>query len=121
MLRSSPLCGASLGAIYCLAFRPLVAQQPADTTSAARPHRRAPLAARDSLTSGTTVIGDVLARQPVDDVRQLLGLAPGVVFRGSSAGLPTAADFFVRCMPLRYGSGDVDGAPARSEPSGTQA
>src|SRR5260370_19280554 len=29
MLRSSPLCGAFLGAIYCLAFRSRAAQQPA--------------------------------------------------------------------------------------------
>ncbi len=120
MVRSSPLCGALLGAIYCFAFRPLVAQQPADTTDATRRHRRAPLAARDSLTSGASVIGDVLARQPVDDVRQLLGLAPGVVFRGSSAGLPAAADFSVRGSPLGDVAVYVDGAPARSELFGTQ-
>src|SRR5229473_605648 len=120
MHRSSWPSGALLGAMCFLAVRLLAAQQPADTTHATRRHRRAPLAARDSLTSGASVIGDVLARQPVDDVRQLLGLAPGVVFRGSSAGLPAAADFSVRGSPLGDVAVYVDGAPARSELFGTQ-
>ncbi len=53
-------------------------------------------------------------------MRQLLGLAPGVVFRGSSAGLPAAADFSVRGSPLGDVAVYVDGAPARSELFGTQ-
>lgn len=115
MHRSSRLYGPILGAIAFLAQRPLAGQLPTDTTRAAHLNRRAPLAVRDSLTSGVTVTGDVLTRLPVDDVRQLLGLAPGVLFRGNNVGLPTATDFSVRGSLLGDVAVYVDGAPARSE------
>ncbi len=115
MHRSSRLYGPILGALAFLAQRPLAGQLATDTTRAARLNRRAPLAVRDTLTSGASVAGDVLTRLPVDDVRQLLGLAPGVLFRGDNVGLPAASDFSVRGSPLGDVAVYVDGAPARAE------
>lgn len=75
----------------------------------------------DSLGSGATLTGKTLRHLPVDDVRQALGLLPGVVFRGSSLGLPDAADFSVRGSPFGDVAVYVDGAPARFELLGGQA
>ncbi|MGH7752179.1 MAG: carboxypeptidase regulatory-like domain-containing protein, partial [Gemmatimonadales bacterium] len=48
---------------------------------------RNPIVPRDQVASKTTVTGDMVDRLPVDDVRGILSLQPGVVETGSGAGV----------------------------------
>jgi hypothetical protein len=76
--------------------------------------------ASDSPLAAPTLTGDALGRLPVDDVRQALGLAPGVVFRGNNVGLSSAGELSIRGSPLGDVAVYVDGAPTRFETFGAQ-
>lgn len=74
-----------------------------------------PLVPRDQVTSKGIVAGDLVDRLPVDDVRQILSLTPGVVESGASAGVSIRGG--------RPGEANIyiDGAPIRSTQSGATA
>ena len=74
-----------------------------------------PLVPRDQVTSKGIVAGDMVDRLPVDDVRAILSLTPGVVESGASAGVSIRGG--------RPGEANVyiDGAPIRSTQSGATA
>jgi outer membrane receptor for ferrienterochelin and colicin len=71
-----------------------------------------PLVPRDQVTSKSIVAGDLVDRLPVDDVRSIIALTPGVVESGDDAGIsirggrPGEANIY------------VDGAPVRGTNSG---
>ena len=73
-----------------------------------------PLVPRDQVTSKGIVAGDLVDRLPVDDVRQILSLTPGVVESGASGGVsirggrPGEANVYVDGAPVR---GTNSGAP----------
>jgi outer membrane receptor for ferrienterochelin and colicin len=71
-----------------------------------------PLVPRDQVTSKGIVAGELVDRLPVDDVRQVLSLTPGVVESGASAGVSIRGG--------RPGEANVyiDGAPIRATQSG---
>jgi carboxypeptidase family protein/TonB-dependent receptor-like protein len=71
-----------------------------------------PIVPRDQVTSKGIVAGDLVDRLPVDDVRQILSLTPGVVESDASAGVSIRGG--------RPGEANVyiDGAPVRSTNSG---
>jgi hypothetical protein len=72
-----------------------------------------PLVPRDQVTSKSIVAGDLVDRLPVDDVRSIIALTPGVVESGDGAGVsirggrPGEANIY------------VDGAPVRGTNSGS--
>jgi TonB-dependent receptor-like protein len=100
----------------------LTAPYAASQEPSAPPAPPAQLLSGDSLSSGVTYTGKVLRHLPVDDVRQALAFAPGVVFRGFSLGVPLAgAGLSVRGSPAGDVAVYVDGAPARFELFGIQA
>ena len=67
-----------------------------------------PLVPRDQVTSKGIIAGDLVDRLPVDDVRQILSLTPGVVESGATGGVSIRGG--------RPGEANVyiDGAPVRS-------
>jgi outer membrane receptor for ferrienterochelin and colicin len=71
-----------------------------------------PLVPRDQVTSKAIVSGDLVDHLPVDDVRQVIALTPGVVESGSGAGVSIRGG--------RPGEANVyiDGAPVRGVNSG---
>lgn len=71
-----------------------------------------PIVPRDQVTSKGIIAGDLVDRLPVDDVRQILSLTPGVVESGASAGVSIRGG--------RPGEANVyiDGAPMRGTNSG---
>ena len=73
-----------------------------------------PIVPRDQVTSKGIVAGDLVDRLPVDDVRQILSLTPGVVESGATAGVSIRGG--------RPGEANVyiDGAPVRGTNSGAQ-
>ncbi|HYT84639.1 MAG TPA: TonB-dependent receptor, partial [Gemmatimonadales bacterium] len=73
-----------------------------------------PIVPRDKVTSGSTVGGDLVASLPVDDVRQVIQLTPGVVETDRAAGVSIRGG--------RPGEANVyiDGAPVRATNSGSQ-
>jgi carboxypeptidase family protein/TonB-dependent receptor-like protein len=73
-----------------------------------------PIVPRDKVTSGATVAGDLVAKLPLDDVRQVLTFQPGVVESGQAAGVSIRGG--------RPGEANVyiDGAPVRGTNSGGQ-
>lgn len=72
-----------------------------------------PLVPRDQVTSKSIVAGDLVDRLPVDDVRSIIALTPGVVESGDGSGVsirggrPGEANIY------------VDGAPVRGTNSGS--
>ena len=72
-----------------------------------------PIVPRDQVTSKGIIAGDLVDRLPVDDVRQILSLTPGVVESGASAGVSIRGG--------RPGEANVyiDGAPVRGTNSGS--
>src|SRR2546426_5693834 len=72
-----------------------VAQQPRDSSRSPTDTSRAV-----PLTSQTLITGDQLGRLPIDDPRQALMLAPGVVLRGGDIGIGIAPQLSVRGSPL---------------------
>src|SRR5881396_2349182 len=93
-----------------------VAQQPRDSSRSPTDTSRAV-----PLTSQTLITGDQLGRLPIDDPRQALMLAPGVVLRGGDIGIGIAPQLSVRGSPLGTSGVYVDGAPVRFQLLGTQA
>ncbi|PYO81876.1 MAG: hypothetical protein DMD65_10645, partial [Gemmatimonadetes bacterium] len=93
-----------------------VAQQPRDSSRSPTDTSRAV-----PLTSQTLITGDQLGRLPIDDPRQALMLAPGVVLRGGDIGIGIAPQLSIRGSPLGEASVYVDGAPVRFQLFGTQA
>ncbi len=93
-----------------------VAQQPRDSSRSPTDTSRA-----IPLTSQTLITGDQLGRLPIDDPRQALMLAPGVVLRGGEIGIGIAPQLSVRGSPLGTAGVYVDGAPVRFQLFGTQA
>src|SRR3989454_1099847 len=93
-----------------------VAQQPRDSS-------RSPTDTSHAvpLTSQTLITGDQLGRLPIDDPRQALMLAPGVVLRGGDIGIAIAPQLSIRGSPLGEASVYVDGAPVRFQLFGAQA
>jgi hypothetical protein len=73
-----------------------------------------PLVPRDQVSSKSIISGDLVDKLPVDDVRQIIAVQPGVVESGASDGLSIRGG--------RPGEANVyiDGAPVRSTNSGTQ-
>ncbi len=73
-----------------------------------------PLVPRDQVTSKFIVGGDRVGSLPVDDVRQIVSLSPGVVESGAGAGVSIRGG--------RPGEANVyiDGAPVRQSQSGAQ-
>jgi hypothetical protein len=73
-----------------------------------------PLVPRDQVTSKFIVGGDRVGSLPVDDVRQIVSLSPGVVESGASDGVSIRGG--------RPGEANVyiDGAPVRQSQSGAQ-
>jgi len=71
-----------------------------------------PIVPRDQVTSKGIVAGDLVDRLPVDDVRQILSLTPGVVESDASAGVSIRGG--------RPGEANtyIDGAPMRGTNSG---
>ncbi len=71
-----------------------------------------PLVPRDQVTSKSIVAGDLVDRLPVDDVRAILSLTPGVVESGATGGVSIRGG--------RPGEANVyvDGAPVRSTQGG---
>src|SRR5438874_249950 len=71
-----------------------------------------PIVPRDQVTSKAIVSGDLVDHLPVDDVRSVIALTPGVVESGSSAGVSIRGG--------RPGEANVyiDGAPVRGVNSG---
>jgi outer membrane receptor for ferrienterochelin and colicin len=73
-----------------------------------------PIVPRDQVTSKGIIAGDLVDRLPVDDVRQILSLTPGVVESGASAGVsirggrPGEANVYIDGAPVR---GTNSGAP----------
>ena len=72
-----------------------------------------PIVPRDQVTSKGIIAGDLVDHLPVDDVRAILSLTPGVVESGASAGVSIRGG--------RPGEANVyiDGAPIRSTNSGS--
>jgi len=70
-----------------------------------------PLVPRDQVTSKSIVAGDLVDRLPVDDVRQILSLTPGVVESGANAGVsirggrPGEANVYIDGAPIRSTQG----------------
>ncbi len=66
-----------------------------------------PIVPRDQVTSKGIVAGDLVDRLPVDDVRQILSLTPGVVESDASAGVsirggrPGEANIYIDGAPMR--------------------
>ncbi len=73
-----------------------------------------PIVPRDQVTSKAIVSGDLVDHLPVDDVRSVIALTPGVVESGSGAGVSIRGG--------RPGEANVyiDGAPVRGVNSGAQ-
>src|SRR2546423_8528817 len=71
-----------------------------------------PIVPRDQVTSKAIIAGDLVDHLPVDDVRSVIALTPGVVESGSSAGVSIRGG--------RPGEANVyiDGAPVRRANSG---
>jgi hypothetical protein len=73
-----------------------------------------PIVPRDQVTSKGIIAGDLVDHLPVDDVRAILSLTPGVVESGASAGVsirggrPGEANVYVDGAPVR---GTNSGAP----------
>ena len=73
-----------------------------------------PIVPRDQVTSKGIIAGDLVDRMPVDDVRQILSLTPGVVESDASAGVsirggrPGEANIYIDGAPVR---GTNSGAP----------
>jgi outer membrane receptor for ferrienterochelin and colicin len=73
-----------------------------------------PLVPRDQVTSKAIVAGDLVDRLPIDDVRSIIALTPGVVESGSALGVsirggrPGEANVYVDGAPVR---GTNSGAP----------
>src|SRR5438105_7043321 len=73
-----------------------------------------PIVPRDQVTSKAIVSGDLVDHLPVDDVRSVIALTPGVVESGAAAGVSIRGG--------RPGEANVyiDGAPVRGTNSGSQ-
>jgi hypothetical protein len=73
-----------------------------------------PIVPRDKVTSGATISGDLVAKLPIDDVRQVLTFQPGVVESGSARGVSIRGG--------RPGEANIyiDGAPVRGTNTGVQ-
>ena len=73
-----------------------------------------PIVPRDQVTSKGIIAGDLVDHLPVDDVRSIISLTPGVVESGASAGVsirggrPGEANVYVDGAPIR---GTNSGAP----------
>jgi len=73
-----------------------------------------PIVPRDQVTSKTILSGDLVANLPVDDVRSIISLTPGVVESGASGGVsirggrPGEANVYIDGAPMR---GTNSGAP----------
>ncbi|PYP37786.1 MAG: hypothetical protein DMD48_10830, partial [Gemmatimonadetes bacterium] len=73
-----------------------------------------PIVPRDQVTSKGIIAGDLVDHLPVDDVRSVISLTPGVVESGASAGVsirggrPGEANVYVDGAPIR---GTNSGAP----------
>jgi len=93
------------------------AQQPPDSSRSPMDTGRA---VPPPLTSQTVITGDMLNRLPIDDPRQALMLAPGVVLRGGEIGIASTPRLSIRGSPAGETSVYVDGAPVRFETFGTQ-
>jgi hypothetical protein len=74
-----------------------------------------PIVPRDQVTSKSIVSGDLVDRLPVDDVRAIVALTPGVVESGDNSGVSIRGG--------RPGEANVyiDGAPVRGTNSGAQS
>ena len=74
-----------------------------------------PIVPRDQVTSKTIISGALVQNLPIDDVRNVITLQPGVVESGSGAGVAIRGG--------RPGEANVyiDGTPVRSTNSGAQA
>ena len=73
-----------------------------------------PIVPRDKVTSGSTIAGDLVAKLPIDDARQVLVFQPGVVESGAAAGVSIRGG--------RPGEANIyiDGTPVRATNSGAQ-
>jgi hypothetical protein len=74
--------------------------------------------AGDELASRTQLSGTLLSRLPIDDSRQGLSLASGVVLRGTDLGVAGTPDLTIRGSGADQTAVFVDGAPARFETAG---
>ena len=88
---------------------------------AAAPSRRPLFAAPQGFASGLRIDGDALRDLPIDDPRQALMLAPGVVLHGGGLGIDSPPDLSIHGGPPGEASVYIDGAPARYETFGTPA
>src|SRR2546425_524810 len=88
---------------------------------AVAPSRRPLFAAPQEFASGLRIDGDALRDLPIDDPRQALMLAPGVVLHGGGLGIDAPPDLSIRGGPPGEASVYIDGAPARYETFGTPA
>jgi len=66
-----------------------------------------PIVPRDQVTSKSTVAGDLVERLPVDDIRAIIALTPGVVESGDGSGVsirggrPGEANVYIDGTPVR--------------------
>ena len=88
---------------------------------AAAPSRRLLFGPPQEFASSLRIDGDALRDLPIDDPRQALMLAPGVVMRDGGLGIDAPPDLSIRGGPPGEPSVYIDGAPARYETFGTQA
>src|SRR5436309_12755549 len=93
-----------------------VAQQPRDSSRSPTDTSRAV-----PLTSQTLITGDQLGRLPIDDPRQALMLAPGVVLRGGDIGIGIAPQLSFGGSPLGPSAWSGAGRPGGSRWPGRQA
>ena len=74
-----------------------------------------PIVPRDQVASKSIIGGDQIAALPVDDIRQIIAVQPGVVESGSGMGLsirggrPGEANIYIDGAPVRPGQGTTRG------------
>ncbi len=74
-----------------------------------------PIVPRDQVASKSIIGGDVIAGLPVEDIRQIIAVQPGVVESGSGMGLsirggrPGEANIYIDGAPVRAGQGNAAG------------
>ncbi len=72
-----------------------------------------PIVPRDQVTSKSIISGDLVKSLPIDDVRQVIRLTPGVVESGVTTGLsirggrPGEANVYIDGAPVRLTNGDL--------------
>jgi outer membrane receptor protein involved in Fe transport len=104
--------------IECAAFIPRTAS--AQQAQGSNPDTAADSSVAPPATSEFVIRGELLRDLPVDDPRQALVFAPGVVMRGGEIGIDSTPTFSLRGGDPGTASVYIDDAPVRSQMLGTQ-